>query len=198
MSDVYFPVGKICHKKDRKKMKMVIKVNETCWKNIHPHELDVFDFTFWASDAMGAHPGNFITRNPIKEFAQAGEYQLKFPRWHNMERWYSNKNKKIQWIGRFGDVVTFKDLPEVLKRDVSAISSELSNYSDLSDSAIICGSPGEVSNDYPLVDAFDEIDRSGFGKPYGYFHEKYFRQRKIVWTEVALKAPDQLRQRTAW
>ena len=179
-------------------MEMVIKVDGKCWKNIHPHELNVYDFTFWASDNESSHPGNSMTRNPIKEFAEAGDYQLTFPPWHDMGRWYSNKGTKVQWIGRFGDFVAFKDLSEALKRDMDIVFDLLSNYSERSLNAVVCGSPGEVTNDFPLVDAFDEIDRSDIQKPYEYFWERYFRQRKQVWTEIALKAPDQLRQRVAW
>jgi hypothetical protein len=198
MTDIWFPTDQVCHNNDENKMEMIIKSGGKCWKNIHPHELNVFDFTFWASDNEGAHPGNLPNRNPIKEFAEAGNYRLAFPGWHDMLRWYTNKDTKIQWIGRFGDSVDFVDLPEVLKRDVLEILGLLSDGSSSSPGTVVCGSPGEVKNNYPSLDAFDEIDRNNFVQPDSYHYEEYTRQRKQVWTEVALIAPDQLRQRVAW
>jgi hypothetical protein len=195
MTDILFPSGQRCHCNDEEKIKMIIEIDMKCWKNIHPHELNVFDFTSWAGNDEGAHPGNFFARNPIKEFAEGGNYRLSFPLWHDMDKWYTNINVKIPLVGRFGDSVAFRDLSEVLKRDTGTIFSLLSHEND---SSIVCGSPGEVSNNYPSVDAFDEINRINTRKPSSYHHDRYRRQRKQVWIEIALKSPDQLRQRVGW
>jgi hypothetical protein len=202
MTDILFPGGEECHTNDKEKMKLIIKTDKgQCWKNIHPHEFNVFDFTFWASNNEGAHPGNSLARNPIKEFAEAGNHRLIFPLWHDMNRWYSNTGTAVLEIGRFGDSIAFKDLSEVLKRDVLLILGLLSNSDDSSRGTVVCGSPGEVGNNFPSVDTFDETDRNGalqLNNNNGFLQERYHRQRKQVWTEVALKAPDQLRQRVAW
>jgi hypothetical protein len=200
MKDILFPGGEKCHQNDENKLEMILKKNGKCWKNIHPHELNVFDFTFWASDDEGSHPGISSTRNPITEFAEAGLHRLMFPAWHGMDRWYSNMGTTVSLLGRFGDSVAFIDLPEELKRDTSTIFGLFSNgYENFpGTSTVVCGSPGEVANNNLSVDAFDEIDRNDVGEPITFHYEKYARQRKQVWTEVALKSPDQLRQRVAW
>ena len=197
MSDVYFPEGEECHNNDKETLEMIMKVDGKCWKTIHPHEMNVFDFTFWASDDTGAHPGNSVSRNPIKEVAEAGEYQLTFPPWHDMDRWYTNMDTKLRFLGRLGDSVPFLDLPEVLKREPRIIGFLSDDYED-SSGTVVCGSPGEVSNKFLEVDVFDQIDRIDVEKPYEFHWEKYFRQRKQTWIEIVLKAPDQLRQRVAW
>ena len=200
MKDIFFPRGYTCDGRDKLKLEMIIKADDgQCWKNIHPHELNVFDFTFWASNDDGAHPGNSFTRNPIKEFAEAGKHRLAFPSWYNMGRWYTNNGIKIQWIGRFGDSINFIDLPEVLKRDVNEIFGLLSDKSLNSKGTVVCGSPGEVANDYPSIKSFEEFDRSDVKRVQSRFHYNlWWNQRNQVWTEVTLTAPDQLRQRVSW
>ena len=199
MADIFFPRGYACNNQDKLKLEMIIKSDDgQCWKNIHPHELNVFDFTFWASDDDGAHPGNSIRRNPIKKFAEDGKYRLSFPSWHDMGRWYAHKGRDIRWIGRFGDSIDFKDLPESLRRDVSEIFGLLSNTGDSGKFNVVCGSPGEVANNFPSIESFDEFDRSDVDKVSEFHSTTWWRQRKQVWTEVALGASDQLRQRVAW
>ena len=63
--------------------------------------------------------------------------------------------------------------------------------------SLVCGSPGEVSNDLSLggtqsYGAFDMI--TNWGRTSGRFRSF----KKIVWNAVVLSAPDQLRQRMAW
>ena len=63
---------------------------------------------------------------------------------------------------------------------------------------VVCGSPGEIANDNPSIESFDEFDRSDFEKPSNFHHKDWYKQRTQVWTEAVLTAPDQLRQRVAW
>ncbi len=203
MTDIYFPAGSKCDKKDEDKMEMVIESDGRCFMNIHPHQLNVYDFTFWASSEQESHPGG---SNPIKKFAEDDKYELTFPAWHEMWRWYQNQ-KKIMLIGRLGDVVRYINLPDVMKRDAGAIFDLFSKEDDTTNAAgttgttgtIVCGSPGEVANDYSFLEGFDELVRSGVDeKRLQYFHKIWYRQKKQVWTEIVLKSPDQLRQRISW
>ncbi len=178
---------------------MTILINKKeCWRNINPDQFNIFDFTYWASYDDGAHPGNFGSRNPIREVAEAGSVRLQFPVWHEMWRWYNNK-AKLKHVGRYGDTVKVVDLPSELKADIENISELLSgDTGDENESNVICGSPGEVANDSPEIRAFDEFNRVDVSKPYQFFHRRYFAQKKEVWTQVVFEAPDQLRQRMAW
>lgn len=198
--DVYFPTGSACDKKDAEKMEMIIEVDKNeCWQTIHPHQLNVFDFTFWASFNENAHPGNSVNRNPIKEFAESGTPYLTFPGWHGMWRWYENKGK-LQWIGRLGSSVALKDVPASLRENFEKIYSLFPEI-DVSQGSLVCGSPGEVDNRHvgPTDNVFNEMYRSSVSvMPYSYFHPRWFNQRNQVWTEIAMNAPDQLRQRVAW
>ena len=178
----------------------MVRPSIKCWTNIHPHQLNVFDFTFWASYENGAHPGISFSRNPITEIAEAGKVRLPFPPWHQMWRWYENKSK-LKWVGKFGDSVNYIDLPSELKEDLESIFDLFTGGDGIDNSDqnnIMCGSPGEIANDHSSIEAFDEINRHNVVKPYPFFHKRYFMQRKEVWTEIVLGAPDQLRQRMAW
>ncbi len=200
MKDVRFPKGGKCHKNDEAKAQMTIKTDKKeCWRNIHPNEWNLFDFTNWASyDRSVAHPGNFGGRNPIREVAETGLVRLQFPAWHDMWRWSDNRSK-LKFVGRYGDSVRIVDLPTELKADIGIISDLLSGDSGYeNESNVICGSPDEVANDAPELRAFDEFNRVDVQKPYRFFHKRFFVQRKEVWTQVVFEAPDQLRQRLAW
>ena len=59
---------------------------------------------------------------------------------------------------------------------------------------IVCGSMGEVANDPTLTETFDVRSKElTFSST-----DSLSNQKKVVWTEIALNAADQLRQRTAW
>jgi cullin-associated NEDD8-dissociated protein 1 len=70
---------------------------------------------------------------------------------------------------------------------------------------MVCGSPGELSNDPSLGDhwldlasiEFQRSDRLGLpiDTTPGYV---FARQREFIWSDIVLNAPDQLRQRMAW
>jgi uncharacterized protein (DUF1800 family)/uncharacterized protein (DUF1501 family) len=71
--------------------------------------------------------------------------------------------------------------------------------------AIICGSPGEISNDLTLGDTWLDVssinvDRTKVVRlPKDTTSAELFgRQREFIWTEAAMKAKDQLRQRVAF
>jgi hypothetical protein len=65
---------------------------------------------------------------------------------------------------------------------------------------VICGSPGEVANDYTLcglnaLGAFDYVTQ--YSDETTYFQD-LVEQRVVVWTMLAVWGKDQLRQRVAW
>ena len=71
--------------------------------------------------------------------------------------------------------------------------------------AIVCGSPGEISNDLTSGDSWLDVssissDQSiALGLPADTTNNELFgRQREFIWSEISLKANDQLRQRIAF
>ena len=68
---------------------------------------------------------------------------------------------------------------------------------DTSVGTVVCGSPGEVSNDLSLD---GEASRGAFDVYTTKWHNttRDLEARHIVWTTLALSAKDQLRQRMAW
>ena len=170
-----------------------------CWKNVHPDHLNVYDFTFWT--LLDTHPGNSKNRNPIKEFAEAGSTTLAFPSWHGMDRWSAYKNK-FGYVGRLGDAVDYYSLPRELRttalNEYYGFTPETMVFPN-SKGALVCGSPFEVANNPALGGsrrrgAFGSLNRD-FVVPN---ESDYLKQKRMVWTETALTAKDQLRQRTAW
>ena len=80
-----------------------------------------------------------------------------------------------------------------------------SNQSFAATGTIVCGSPGEISNDPTTGDNWLELssidsDRSSaLGLPVDTTNsESIGRQREFIWSETSLKANDQLRQRIAF
>jgi len=171
-------------------------VSGNCWKNVHPDHLNVYDFTYWTQP--DTHPGNSEFRNPIKEFAEAGNTTLVFPDWHGMDWWAKNKNE-FGYVGRIGDVVHYFDLPSELRsNELNDHFSSKIEYTN-STGVLVCGSPFEEANDPTLGGsqgrgAFDAVNRDFSTTK----DEDFLKQKRIIWTEAALTANDQLRQRVAW
>ena len=225
-----------------------VTVDGACWEHSHPDQLNVYDFTSWAT----VHPGGAAA---IKQFAVRGEVALRFPSWHYMNGGQDNsrtggweiKHLNFVYLGRLNDVVDFQLLDPSLQSASIAelVGSEQPVYTEVFE---VCGSPGEVANapaesnrysmlltndrtrpgdSYPMdvpglplgaaeagLTTDDDLyrylfsynrDRTGTGAgassettsaPLGTYP---LRQGKnIVWTAVALRAEDQLRQRVAW
>jgi hypothetical protein len=169
-------------------------LNGTCWRNVHPDHLNVYDFTPWTLN----HPGGPAR---IKQFALNGLTTLMFPASHEMVRWSDNKYD-FGTAGRLGDTISFYDLPSSLRNqqlfDLFGFSTETITYTP-SNGVIVCGSPFEVAND-PFLGgsqgrgAFDSLNSNLQFTD----NEDFLRQKRIVWTEAVLNGEDQLRQRVAW
>ena len=169
-----------------------------CWLHVHPDHMNVFDFTEWT---LG-HPGNTANRNPIKEFAIAGLTTLSFPAHHTMDYWAGNKYT-MSFIGRSEDSVQYVDLPPELRTPGTAAFFGFSNDDVVIEDGtgtVVCGSPFEVWNEPYLGGsqgrgAFDSTSELESSKS---LNGPVYRQKEMVWTQVALTAADQLRQRVAW
>lgn len=211
--DVTYPnnLNQVCNGADElRKGFDVADLQGNCWRNVHPDYLNVYDFTVWTTNA---HPGNSPARNPIKEFAEAGSTFLEYPSWHEMDRWQDNK-RRFTRIGRLGDMINYYDIPLQLRTPeldqalgLSSSTSVISNtnnspQSDSDDDVLlrlVCGSSQEISNNATLSGiqgrgAFDIAMRDLTTTSQKAFHQ----QKKQIWTELAMKSPDQLRQRVAW
>lgn len=168
-----------------------------CWLNVHPDLWNVYDFTVWTVD----HPGNIPPSNPIKEVALSESTVLNFPDWHPMNRWQNNK-ARFGAAGKLYDWIHYYQLPSELR--TFELSEHFGFTADSityvpSENVVVCGSPNEVANDASLGGsilrgAFDSFTR--FGRTTA--ADELARQKRKVWTKIALESQDQLRQRVAW
>ena len=157
-----------CHPNDVSTYGMSIYVEGQCWENVQPDYRSVFN-------------------------AASGTY-----------------------LGRVGDVLEVEELARKLtlietqkappSEATASIIEEIANtvgYSLLAHKvrgnrggrALVCGSEGEIAPDPTLDDYFDVQQNylNSVARP-----TDYGEQKKNVWTLVALKSKDQLRQRMAW
>ena len=112
-----------------------------------------------------------------------------------MSRWYNRAAPPdVVFVTAMGRNIAYRDLPNDLKTDDVA-SYFGANPSTVTEGGIVvCGSPGELSNDPSLPETFDvrSNERTTFST------DRFNNQKEVVWTEVALYQRDQLRQRMAW
>ncbi len=146
--------------------------------------------TYWVDN----HPGGAYN---IQKWSLNNGTYLMYPgllprRPHGMANWNNNWHK-FTYIGRFGDRLRLDDLPNDLRKE------EVINYfnpsaNDDNSKMLVCGSPGEISNDRGSGFLFDfksiaEYTTVGWGVD---------SNRKHVWVMIALTSSDQLRQRVSW
>ena len=77
-----------------------------CWQHVHPHTLDVRDFSYWSAN----HPGNRVAekygrRNPITRWAELDSAAIVFPYHHLIQQW-SGKEALFPLVGRLGTQLT--------------------------------------------------------------------------------------------
>ena len=81
----------------------------------------------------------------------------------------------------------------VLSTDASACyDDDIPNHEG---GTVVCGSPGEVGNDPTLRHQFDVKSDESITALSGNILNN---QKNLIWSEIALKSNDQLRQRMAW
>ena len=112
-----------------------------------------------------------------------------------MSRWYTNKGEpKIVFVAKLGNSIAYRDLPSNLKTNSIAEYFGAIAYIDGGAGTVVCGSHGEVANDRTLREQF-EVRTDGEQVSDSDMMEN---QRHVVWYEVGINAPDQLRQRMAF
>jgi cullin-associated NEDD8-dissociated protein 1 len=189
--------------------KLYLNNSGGCWQHVHDDELSVFDFSFWTV----AHDGNPTAilegrRNPIMAFALSGSATFTFPALsslnpHPMSRWETGK-ASLTYLGNFNDEIDFSTLPA--SSQSSAMAQHVGSvgaYASVGFEA--CGSPGEVANDPALGHRYYSYLSDGLNQPSynqrdtldGTDHAGTIG-KEVVWTNIAVTAPDQLRQRVAW
>ena len=157
--------------------------------------------TYWTNE--DSHPGNAYAKvmghdHPIKKWIENGSAFLQYPAVnpsdngfsHPITRW-DNHYQKFPYVGRFGDNIRVRDLPAELRQE--SVAQYFESSAQLSGEGIlVCGSPGEVSNDRSIDSTFEFQTGNNLPVyPPG-------RNRRDVWTMIAINARDQLRQRVAW
>ena len=179
----------------------VVSADGGCWQHVHPHTLNTYDMTDWS--AADAELGD-----PIRRASEAGHASLTLPVTHTMWRW-KDQSVLFPLLGRFGDVVRFDELPFSVQTLEMATRRNALTARTVASEVEFCGSPGETANRpelghlYPfMIDLRtnipagqrwqasneEELDHPAWGHA----------ASTMLWTNVALTAPDQLRQRTAW
>ncbi|CAE7942256.1 unnamed protein product, partial [Symbiodinium necroappetens] len=174
----------------------IVEVDGKFFQNVHPQEHNVYDFTDWVSN----HPGG---PDKILQWTARG-FILKYPASHPMGRWSSPIAKENIWsnfVGRFGDSMSFLSLPQTLQ--TFPLATAFGALESFDGFAEVCGSPGEVANDlaaghqYSFHVSEDHLD-TAFDVDYDTPAEVPDLGRASIWTMLAFEAPDQLRQRMAW
>ncbi len=176
-----------CDVADAQEYDFSVLVDGTCWQNVHPWHWQIFDFTDWVMN----HPGG---ASSIQQFALDGTFILEFPDWHEMDRFYTTvESQGIVRLGRMGDLIVLADSPPAADAFASVTSTTRVG------STLTCGSPFEVANELSLGGS---MYQGGFDGATEYndttVEEDLEHQRTSIWMDVALTAPDQLRQKAAW
>ena len=199
-------VSNVCVDKNQNRPELVgvkVEAGGKCWQHIHRDEYSVFDFSHWT--LLGTHPGNSAAlkggrTNPIKRIAINGGTNLIFPSNHGMDRWKKYRDERtfyIKYVGRLGDSVNFASLETELQlKDMAVVASALQDTQD--DEFEACGSPQEAANvpvfgnkyRFPSERTFGGFD---YNLELDYPHYRY-GGKQMVFTNVALKSADQLRQ----
>lgn len=187
LRDISFPVtGAVCDD-DASDPLYIRTQNGVCWKHTHRSNYQVYDFT----DFVERHVGGGAV---IRQFAFDGTFTLLFPPEHKMSLWYNSIEMGVVELGRLGDTVEVHDSLDLQDAFEDLLEKEDGNFVG---SALVCGSPNEVSNDKQgslYRGAFDAVTHGKRSTSTGDLEQ----QRTSIWLEIALKSQDQLRQKVAW
>ncbi len=189
--DIILEDDGLCHENDVDKRALYVKIEDQCWANIHPDNFSVYDFKQWAN----RHPGNTNAMNYIEKPGKEGNHKINYPSSHPLTRWNTNKST-LKYIGKLGDRLSIEDIPIWELRD-RKVAEAFGFYLPRPEgkNIVVCGSPNEVANSALSVPRLSLTQGPGFDS----LDDLQFpQQKKTVWTMIALKAEDQLRQRMAW
>lgn len=130
------------------------------------------------------------------DYPSTGGYSGDIPV-HSISRWEIKAvSPDVEYVGRFGTDVSFRDLPNELKTedvaDFFGASSEFGGYGGV----VVCGSSGEVASDPSHGEHFDVVSNH---ESLGTVSEEQFNnQKSVVWTEIALHQQDQVSLILGW
>ena len=182
---------------------------ETCWEHVNADFLNVYDFT--GASVKDCPSFQFDPmRNQVNVVAESGLHIIKYTdtaKWKALKaHGYTIGNEKVmtvQYVGRFGDTVEFANLdPDLQTLPMANALGIESSKSTVGFDA--CGSRAEVAND-PLLGnmlffyddrCFDIVTKKHTREED--FRHTTSRGKEMLFTNIVLKAPDQLRQRVAW
>ncbi len=194
--DIYFPdSGKTengwkCNSTDTDP-EIELLVDDQCWVRVHDDYYSVYDMTYW----VDKHPGSAYH---IKKWAEELDSAfIVFPNGHEtnnhpMYRWHDNY-PKFTYVGRYGDSVRLRDLPNNLRTE--AVTDYFQDSANINTSGVlVCGSPGEIASDKPSGFVFDLHNRLDLKTG----NTRTSEDKDVVWLMTSLNAEDQLRQRVAW
>ena len=183
---------------------------DTCWEHVHQDTLNVYDFT---GPSVKDCPSKVLDprRNPFNAAAEGGSHVFQYT--DTAANWKTFKSHSrrlgdthvltLKYVGRFGDEVAFEDFePDLQTLPMADALGVKSTKSTVAFDA--CGSRAEVANEPLLGNMFyfdDErcFDISTFQHRRRLdFQHTLQRGKEMIFTNLVLKAPDQLRQRVAW
>ena len=117
------------------------------WEHVHPHLLDVYDFTRYARDSSF----NLPTGNAFAAIAETGNVSFPFlsePTFFGVDYtvWVNFRNAHTgSRLGRLGDALDFGTLPPNLQ--TAATAEAMGQQAEPSHQVVeVCGSVGEVAN----------------------------------------------------
>ena len=183
---------------------------DTCWQHVHSDTLNVYEFSGASVDDCPSFEGA-PQRNKINVAAETGSHVLQYTdsaaKWKTLKNlgvWVNGKRvMKIKYVGRFGDIMPFEDFdPDLQTLPMANALGVKSTKSTVGVDA--CGSRAEVANNPLLGNMFYFRDDRCFQvatkrvRRYLDIEHVLRRGKAMVFTNLALKASDQLRQRVAW
>ena len=183
---------------------------DTCWQHVHPDTLNVYDFSALSVQDCPSFEGDPML-NKINVFTENGSHILQY--WDTDAKWKELKKKgywfddvrltHLDYVGRLGDSIRFEDLePNLQTVNMAKALGVNSTTSTIAFDA--CGSRAEVANDPLLGNTLFFFDDRCFQFSVKRhpreldFKHQITRGKNMVFTNVVMQSPDQLRQRVAW
>jgi uncharacterized protein (DUF1501 family)/uncharacterized protein (DUF1800 family) len=164
-----------------------------CWTHVHNDLFSVFDF----SQYLYEHP------NGPDNIRLSSNGRLNYP--HSNTNFWELNRSKFQFIGVLNNDITFTSLQQKFKTYESAQYFNALQSSNGVSYFEYCGSIGEVSNTpeigdryYFMYDPKVSFDGAYLGYLDNTNNTESWSAKSKVWTNLALKSDDQLRQRAAW
>ena len=189
---------------------------DACWQHVQRHERGVYDFSYWnihrpaaTAARLQGSPNPPFPSDLLTDGGAGLVWNGSMAEWDQIVR-----SGTPTFMGRLGDEVDFKDLPSSVQAAVAVAEAVGAQTIASFTNVETCGSAGEVTNvpshgiQYSLGRYVLPQERRALGSPpvgspvaatpLDRAVSGHVDTRTEVWGNVALKAPDQLRQRMAW